>query len=74
MKNDKNEWWKALGITTVIFIGLSLYLFLRRGYYDLYIINKVFGSTSVVLAGLTLVIGPLSGIFSGIKVFLNTRK
>ena len=53
------RWGKAVAISLGIFIILSCYLYLRRGYYNTYIINKVFGSTAVILAGITLLIGPL---------------
>jgi DMSO/TMAO reductase YedYZ heme-binding membrane subunit len=56
------RWLRALVISLIIFLLLSLYLYLRRGYYNIYIINKVFGSTAVVLAGVTLLIGPLRQI------------
>ncbi len=57
---DISKWLKTLPITLGIFFTFSLYLFLRRGYYNLYIINKAFGSTAVVLAGITLLLGPLA--------------
>ena len=50
--------WKLLFNTLVfssfIFIAGSLYLFARRGNYDLYIANKVFATTALVLIGLSL--------------------
>ena len=57
--NDLMRWGKSLLIAFAIFLILSFYLFLRRGYYDLYIINKVFASTAVIIAAITLIIGPL---------------
>lgn len=73
-KNEKNRWLQSLLYTLIIFIILSTYLFLRRGYYNLYIINKVLGSSSVIIAGLTLVIGPLSKKATYLVRFLNIRK
>lgn len=61
-KNDLKRWGRSLLIAGIVFLILSVYLFLRRGYYDIYIINKVFGSTAVVLAGMTLLVGPLRKI------------
>lgn len=58
-KEDLKRWGKALLIAFIVFSILSLYLYTRRGYYNLYIINKVFGSTAVILAGIALLIGPL---------------
>lgn len=59
MNETLKRWLRALVISLVVFLILSVYLYLRRGYYNLYIINKVFGSTAVVLAGVALLIGPL---------------
>jgi len=75
MDNQEKKLWMKSFLTTVsIFFLLSLYLFLRRGYYNVYIINKVFGSTSAILAGITLLVGPLSKQFSMAMHFLNLRK
>ena len=49
----------------IIFGFLSIYLFFRRGYYDLYIANKAFAGAGTILLGLVLLIGPLSRIFAG---------
>lgn len=54
------RWLHAITIVLVVFVLFSFYLYLRRGYYNDYIINKVLGSTSAILAGLTLIIGPLA--------------
>ena len=56
---DKKRWIKSILIALFVFALLSLYLFVRRGYYNIYIINKVFGSSAVVLAGIALLVGPL---------------
>lgn len=57
---DIARWLKSILIALVVFFILSFYLIERRGYYNLYIINKVLGSTAAILAGITLIIGPLS--------------
>lgn len=59
MNESMKRWPRALAIALIVFIILSVYLYLRRGYYNVYIINKVFGSTAAVLAGITLLVGPL---------------
>lgn len=71
---QRNSWMHALVVAGVIFVLFSLYLFARRGYYNLYIVNKVFGSTAVVLAGLTLALGPLAGKFKSLVQFVTMRK
>lgn len=56
------------------FVVLSLYIFYRRGYYDLYIINKVFAGVSVVLLGAVILIGPGSRLFSFPDRYVQYRK
>lgn len=73
LKNNGS--WKNTAVLTVgIFVVFSLYLFARRGYYNLYIANKLFGSTAAILAGISLLIGPLAKKRKGVKVFLPMRK
>lgn len=67
------RWIRALAVALIIFIVLSLYLYLRRGYYNIYIINKVLGSGAVVLAGIALFIGPLRKI-SFIAFLMTIRR
>lgn len=73
-KIEKTRWIQTIQTTLVVVLCLSLYLFLRRGYYNLYIVNKVFGSASVILAGMTLLIAPLSKRLSWIAQFMAIRK
>ncbi len=68
------RWIKSIGITSVVFLFFSLYLFLRRGYYNDYIINKVFGSTAAVVAGLTLLIGPIAHRYKTFASWMALRK
>ena len=62
-KETLGRWIKSLLIAAIIFILWTLYLVLRRGYLNLYIFNKTFGSTAAIIAGVTLLIGPLSRKF-----------
>lgn len=73
-KEDLKRWGKALLIALIVFSILSLYLYIRRGYYNLYIINKVLGSTAVILAGTTLLIGPISKKIILITPFMTVRR
>ncbi len=57
-----------------IFATLSLYLYLRRGYYDFYIANKAFGSTSLIVIGIVLLIGPLSRLYQRFDTWVSYRK
>ena len=58
----------------IIFIDLSYYLFLRRGYYDLYIINKVFAGTSLTVLATVLLIGSLGRFYNFFDPWLVYRK
>lgn len=57
-----------------VFTFLSLYIFYRRGYYDLYIANKAFAGTAAVLLGIILLIGPLSRYFAFPDRYIQYRK
>lgn len=52
----------------------SLYLFLRRGYFDSHILNKVLASTSLVLLGIVLLIGPVSRFYNRFDRWLLWRR
>lgn len=58
----------------IVFGILSFYLFNRRGYYDLFIINKVFAGTAGILLGVVLLFGPLSRLFSAFDRYVCYRK
>lgn len=72
--SESNPWIQSLVITAVVFVLFSVYLYLRRGYFNLYIANKVFGSSAAVLAGYTLAIGPLSEKYAELKRYAGGRK
>ncbi len=74
MKEETDRWTKAIIITLFVFFLISLYLYLRRGYYNLYIVNKVFGSVAVVLAGFTLLIRPFSQKIEKLTQFMTIRR
>lgn len=73
-KEELHQWLRALAYSLLVFALFSIYLYLRRGYYNLYIINKAFGSTSAIVAGFTLIIGPLHRYFSSFAHFMGIRK
>lgn len=74
MKPQTKQWLEATAITVTIAAMLSFYLFARRGYYNLYIINKVAGSTAAILAALILILGPLARNFDAFDRFASLRK
>src|SRR4030066_1094629 len=73
-KYQFQQYGTALAVAAILFIALSLYLFYRRGYYDLYIANKVFAGSSAVLLGIVLLIGPGSRLFSFPDRYVQFRK
>jgi len=58
----------------VLFILLSGYLFLRRGYFDLYIINKVLAGVSLIILAAVVFIGPLSRFYDRFDSWIIYRK
>ena len=68
------RWVRSLIITLFIFGFFSFYLFLRRGYYNLGIINKSLGSAAAVIAGLTLCIGPLARAWTKLSTLTPLRR
>lgn len=64
----------ALTFAIPLFVVLSFYLFLRRGYYDLYIANKIFAGVAAMLLGIDLMIGPGSRLFSFPDRLIQYRK
>src|SRR3989344_5610814 len=82
MENISLSGWKyqfrqygtALTAGVFWFGVLSMYIFYRRGYYDLYIANKVFAGAAAILLGLVLLIGPLSRLFSFPDRYVQYRK
>ncbi|KKS93785.1 MAG: hypothetical protein UV70_C0006G0002 [Parcubacteria group bacterium GW2011_GWA2_43_13] len=68
------EYGVAMTIAGILFVVLSVYLYYRRGYYDLYIANKIFAGTSAILLGIVLLLGPLSRAYTIFDRWLKYRK
>lgn len=68
------QWFVAVVTSVTVFAALSTYLFLRRGYYNLYIANKAFGSTGLIVIGLVLLIGPLARLYQRFDPWIVYRK
>lgn len=73
-KNKIKRYGAAIAVAIPPFVILSAYLFYRRGYYDLYIANKIFAETAALLLGAVLLIGPLNRLFSLPSRFVGYRK
>lgn len=68
------EYGVAFGFSLAVFVVFSFYLFERRGYYDLFIINKAFAGVAAVLLGVVLLLGPASRMFNAFDRYLRYRK
>ncbi|MDP3986497.1 MAG: ferric reductase-like transmembrane domain-containing protein [Candidatus Veblenbacteria bacterium] len=68
------EYGVALGLAIVQFVAFSVYLYGRRGFYDLFIINKAFAGVAAVLLGIVLLLGPLGRMFNMFDKYLRFRK
>ena len=73
-KYQFQQYGTAFVVATILFVALSVYLFYRRGYYDLYIANKVFAGVAAVLLGIVILIGPGSRLFSFPDRYVQYRK
>ena len=73
-KYQLQQYGAALALAVPIFVSLSLYIFYRRGYYDLYIANKAFAGDAAVLLGVVFLLGPLSRFFVIFDRYLQYRK
>lgn len=72
--NELRQYGAVLALALPLFAVFSVYLINRRGYYDLYIINKIFAGEGAVLLGLILLIGPLSRMFKVFDRYVQYRK
>ncbi len=73
-KYQLQQYGAALMLATPIFVSLSLYIFVRRGYYTLYIANKAFAGDAAILLGIIFIMGPLSRFFNIFDRYLQYRK
>ncbi len=71
---QSQQYGTALLVAAPLFTVLSIYLFYRRGYYDLFIANKIFAGVAAVMLGIVLIIGPLSRLFNKFDHYLQYRK
>lgn len=74
MSLNLKRYTQAFIFSLIIFNALSFYLYLRRGYYDLYIANKAFAGTAFILVGVIFLLGPLGRLYQKFDRFLILRK
>lgn len=73
-KYEIQQYGTAFAAGLLFFAVLSVYIFFRRGYYDLYIANKAFAGTAAILLGIVLLLGPLSRLFAFPDKYVQYRK
>lgn len=70
--------WRLLFNTLIfsvfVFFGGSLYLFVRRGDYDLFVANKALATTSLVLIGLSFALSGLCYFWNFVDTKIIYRK
>lgn len=74
LSNELQKYTKVLLVSASLFIGFSIYISLRRGYYDLYIINKVLAGVAAIDFAIIILLGPLSRLFVFADKHLELRK
>lgn len=73
-KYQFQQYGVAVVVAGIIFFLFSVYLFYRRGYYNLYIANKIFAGDAAILLGMVLLLGPLSRLFNFFDKYVQFRK
>src|SRR3989344_6455530 len=73
-REQLRQYFRAFLLALAVFAVFSLYLFLRRGYFNLFILNKVLASASLVLLGIVLLIGPISRFYNRFDKWLIYRR
>jgi len=77
LEHHTSNWRKYLiagVVALLLFVGLSAYIFLRRGYFDFYIANKVFAGVAFLLIAIVLLIGPLTRLYQVFDGWMMYRK
>ncbi len=74
LKYELHKYAKVIFLSILLFVGFSTYISLRRGYYDLYIINKVLAGVAAIDLSIIILLGPLSRLFGFVDKHLELRK
>jgi len=67
------EYFSAFIFSLFWFFIFSIYIYYRRGFYDLYIINKIFAGVAAVQLGVVILLGALSRMFNIFDKYLHLR-
>ncbi|KKU06442.1 MAG: putative membrane protein fused with a rieske [2Fe-2S]-like protein [Candidatus Magasanikbacteria bacterium GW2011_GWA2_45_39] len=73
-REQVRQYLVAMATAAGIVMFLAIYLTLRRGYFDLAIVNKSLASGSLALLGIVLLLGPLSRLYQRFDKWVNYRK
>lgn len=73
-REQLRQYFLSFLLATGVAAVFSLYLFLRRGYFDPHIFNKALASASLVLLGVILLIGPVSRFYNRFDKWLIYRR
>lgn len=73
-KNLVSRYIKTIVFSLIIFGLLSLYIYIRRGYFTFYIVNKVVAGDAIILLGIVLLIGPITRLYDAFDHFIIYRK
>lgn len=73
-KNELRKYFAAFSLAAIVFLVLGVYIYFRRGYFDLYIANKVFAGDAAILLSVIFVFGPFSRFFNIFDKYLPLRK
>ncbi len=66
--------FKAFLVTSALFGVSSVYLYIRSGQFNLFVLNKSFADAATMLVGIVLLLGPLSRLFDAYDHALKYRK
>lgn len=74
MSDQSKQYLVSLAVGILTFAALSLYIFFRRGFYDLFLANKVVAGAALFLLAIVLLIGLLSRYFVRFDSWVQYRK
>jgi len=74
LKHEFKKYAKVIFVSIILFAGFSIYISQRRGYYDLYIINKVLAGVAAINFSIIILLGPLSRLFNFVDRHIELRK
>ncbi len=74
MKESIKKYSVAIIFSGIIYTIVFFYLYTRRGYFDLWIANKILATDAIILLGIVFLIGIFSRLFQFFDPMLQYRK